>query len=112
MHQGRSLRQRRPWNNATEWRNDLRRFPRLHRFLLRTSTSPVRTPSMEHQELALLRAWTCVKLAPHPSLMYVTLWYLAESPTATLKSWKREAGSCINWVLQMHAIPPEWDQFI
>ena len=67
---------------------------------------------MEHQELALLRAWTCIKLAPHPSLMYVTLWYLADSPTATLKSWKREAGNRVNWVLQMHAIPPEWDQFI
>ncbi|KIK27024.1 hypothetical protein PISMIDRAFT_8551 [Pisolithus microcarpus 441] len=111
LPQGRSLRQRHPWNDSSEWRNDLRRFPRLHRFLLRTPMSLVRTPSIEHEELALLHAWTCIKSVPHPSLMYVTLWYLAGSPSATLKSWKREAGNGINWVLLLHAIPPEWDQF-
>ncbi|KIK15053.1 hypothetical protein PISMIDRAFT_16806 [Pisolithus microcarpus 441] len=112
LPQGRSLRQRRPWNGSSEWRNDLRRFPRLHRFLLRTPISLVRTPSIEREELDLLRAWTCIKSTPHPSLMYVTLWYLAESPSATLKSWKREAGNGIDWVLQVHVIPPGWDQFI
>ncbi|KAI5989699.1 hypothetical protein EDD15DRAFT_2198385 [Pisolithus albus] len=108
----RSLRQCRPWNGSSEWRNDLSRFPRLHRFLLRTPVSLVRTPSIEREELDLLRAWTCIKSTPHPSLMYVTLWYLAESPSATLKSWKREAGNGIDWVLQAHVIPPQWDQFI
>ncbi|KAI5988763.1 hypothetical protein EDD15DRAFT_2371114 [Pisolithus albus] len=112
LPQGRSLRQRRPWNGSSEWRNDLRRFPRLHRFLLRTPMSLVRTPSIEHEELALLHAWTCIKSVPHPSLMYVTLWYLAGLPSATLKAWKREAGNGINWVLLLNVIPPEWDQFI
>ena len=96
-----------------EWRDDLRRFPHLHRFLLRTPTSLVRTSGIiEHYELDLLRAWTCVQLVPHPSLMYITLWYLAGSPGATLKSWKREAGDGADWILQVHAVPPEWDQFI
>ncbi|KAI6099071.1 hypothetical protein F5141DRAFT_1219259 [Pisolithus sp. B1] len=112
LPQGRSLRQCHPWNHSVEWQNDLRCFPYLHRFLLHTSASLVRTPSIEHEELALLRAWTCIKLAPHPSLMYVTLWYLVGSPSATLKSWKWEVRNGVKWVLQTHAIPPEWDQFI
>ncbi|KAI6016538.1 hypothetical protein EDC04DRAFT_2903119 [Pisolithus marmoratus] len=112
LPQGHPLHQHRPWKHSVEWQDDLRHFPYLHRFLLHTPTSLVRVPSIEHEELTLLQAWTCINLAPHPSLMYITLWYLAGLPSATLKSWKWEARNGINWVLQVHAIPPEWDQFI
>ncbi|KAI6122949.1 hypothetical protein EDD17DRAFT_1493825, partial [Pisolithus thermaeus] len=102
----------RPWNGSSEWRNDLRRFPRLHRFLLRTPISLVRTPGIKWEELDLLQAWTCIKSMPHPNLMYITLWYLVESPSTTPKSWKWETRNGIDWVLQVHVIPPQWNQFI
>ncbi|KAI6121628.1 hypothetical protein F5141DRAFT_1211289 [Pisolithus sp. B1] len=108
----RSLRQRHPWNGSSEWQNDLRHFPRLHRFLLGTPISLVRMPGIEREELDLLRAWTCIKSTPHPNLMYITLWYLAESPSAMLKSWKWETRNGIDWVLQAHVIPPQWNQFV
>ncbi|KAI5987719.1 hypothetical protein EDD15DRAFT_2372102 [Pisolithus albus] len=103
---GRSVRRRRPWNDAFTWSIDLSRFTYLHRFLLRTSAALVDEADGESKEKDLLTVWA----TKSARLDYITLWYLADSAVGTLRLWRRSFAH--GWTVLARADPPSWDQFL